>query len=83
MVVTQTSTNIILGLALVELLNGELTDQTLQLIGTLTDVPAPLNHLVGFIQGASIDPKDREWLITAALAEIADIAREQWEGRTS
>lgn len=77
----QTQANVILGLALVEILNGDLSDQTLALVAAINrdDVPPPLDHLVGFLHGASIDPEDRAWLIKASIKEIEQIAREKWE----
>ena len=83
MLTTNISTNVIIGLALVEILNGELTDQTIQLMATIQrdEVPAPLDHLVGFIQGSSISPEDRNWLVTALLQEVAQIALEEREKR--
>lgn len=47
----QTQTDVILGLVLVEILNGKLSDQTLSLVVAINlyDVPPPLDHLVGFL----------------------------------
>ena len=80
MAIAQTQTDVILGLALVELLNGKLSDQSIQLLATIDseNVPAPFNHLLGFIQWAG-DKPDIDWLVPAALREIIDIARETLE----
>jgi hypothetical protein len=77
----QTQTDVILGLVLVELLNGNLSDQTLALVAAINrdDIQPPLDHLVGFLQNASIAPEDRAWLIKASIKEIEQIAHEEWE----
>ena len=61
MLTTNISTNVIIGMALVEILNGELTDQTIAAVCSINyqGVPPPLNHLVGYIQGMNIDPAAR------------------------
>jgi hypothetical protein len=80
-IAVQAHADIILGLVLVELLNGKLSDQNLTLVATLSrdDVPPPLDHLVSFLQGASTALEDRDWLIKASIKEIEQIAREKWE----
>ena len=80
-IAVQAHADIILGLVLVELLNGKLSDQNLALVATLNrdNVSPPLDHLVGFLQGASTAPEDRDWLIKASIKEIEQIAHEEWE----
>ena len=79
MLTTNISTNVIIGMALVEILNGELTDQTIAAVCSINyrEVPPPLNHLVGYIQGMNIDPKMRASQITSLMAEIGTIAKEE------
>ena len=83
MLTTNISTNVIIGLALVEILNGELTDQTIAAVGSINyqEVPPPLNHLVGYIQGMNTDPAMRASQITSLMAEIATIAKEERDDR--
>ena len=52
----------ILGAAIVDLLNGELTDETIAAIDSLKreDVPAPLSDLVGMIHGMTTLPRMRQ-----------------------
>jgi len=75
MLTTNISTNVIIGMALVEILNGELTNQTIAAVGSINyrEVPPPLNHLVGYIQGMNTDPAMRPSQITSLMAEIATI----------
>jgi hypothetical protein len=83
MLTTNISTNVIIGMALVEILNGELTDQTIAAVGSINyqEVPPPLNHLVAYIQGMNTDPAMRASQITSLMAEIATIAKEEREDR--
>ena len=83
MLTTNISTNVIIGMALVEILNGELTDQTIAAVGSINyqEVPPPLNHLVGYIQGMNTDPAMRASQITSLMAEIATIAKEERDDR--
>jgi hypothetical protein len=76
--VIQTS---IIGVALVEILNGELSDETIMAIGSIKyrDVPPPLNHLVGYIQGMNMDPNLRRSIVRDLNDEIRIIAEEQKE----
>src|ERR1700752_4292309 len=79
MLTTNISTNVIIGMALVEILNGELTDQTIAAFCWINyqEVPPPLNHLVGYIQGMNTDPTVRASQITSLMAEIATIANRE------
>ena len=80
MAIPQTQTDVALALAISELLSGKLSDQTIHMLAAIErkDVPAPLDHLLSFIQGAGTEP-DKKWLIPAALREIIGIARETLE----
>jgi hypothetical protein len=83
MLTTNISTHVIIGMALVEILNGELSDQTIAAVGSINyqEVPPPLNHLVGYIQGMNTDPAMRASQIISLMAEIATIAKEEREDR--
>jgi len=83
MLTTNISTNVIIGMALVEILNGELTDQTIAAVCSINyqEVPPPLNHLVGYIQGMNTEPAMRASQITSLMAEIATIAKEERDDR--
>ena len=83
MLTTNISTNVIIGMALVEILNGELTDQTIAAVCSINyqEVPPPLNHLVGYIQGMNTDPAVRASQITSLMAEIGTIAKEERDDR--
>lgn len=74
----------IIGLALAEVMCGELSDQTISLINSLRreDVPAPLDHLVGYIQGMNTSPEMRSSIVTDLMDEIRIIAEQEKEKRT-
>ena len=69
----------IIGTALMELLDGKLTDQTIAAINTLKrdEICHPTEHIVGFIQGTFNPEKDREWLIQSLIGDIAFLANEK------
>lgn len=73
-----------IGLALAEILCGELSDQTISLINSLhrENVPAPLDHLVGYIQGMNTSPEMRSSIVTDLMDEIRIIAEQEKEKRT-
>ena len=73
-----------IGLAVAEILCGELSDQTISLINSLhrEDVPAPLDHLVGYIQGMNTSPEMRNSIVTDLIDEIRIIAEQEKEKRT-
>lgn len=73
----------ILGAAIVELLNGELTDETIAAVDTINrdDVPEPLNTMVGYMHGMSTYEPLRESQITSLLMEIRGMAIEVLETR--
>jgi hypothetical protein len=79
---TQTQANI-LGAAIVELLNGKLTDETIAAVDTINrdDVPEPLNTMVGYMHGMSTHEPLRESQITSLLEEIRGMATEALEAR--
>ena len=77
----------ILGAAIVELLDGELTDETIAAVDTLNrdDVPEPLNNLVGMMHGMSTYEPLRQGIIAMLITEIggaAHEAREKLQGKT-
>ena len=74
----------IIGQALVELLDGKLTDETIKQIHTLKrdEIYHPAEHIVGFIQGTFDPSRDREWLIHSLLSDIAFLANEKLDELT-
>lgn len=74
--VIQTS---VIGVALVEILNGELSDETIAAIDAIKrdDIPLPLNHIVGYIQGMNTEPDMRYSIVTDLIDEIRIIAEEE------
>jgi hypothetical protein len=68
----------ILGATVIELLHGQLSDETINAVDSINrdDVPEPLDHVVGFMHGMTNDPDDRQECISMLLSEIADIAQE-------
>ena len=74
----------ILGAAIVELLNGELTDETIAAVDSIKreDVPEPLNNMVGWMHGMSTYQPLRESQITSLSSEIRSAATEVLEQRT-
>lgn len=62
----------ILGAALIELLNGELSDETIAAVDSIKreDVPGPLNNLVGWMHGMTTQPELRASCITNLVDEI-------------
>lgn len=81
--------NQILGAALVELLNGQLSDETIAAIDSIKreDVSGPLNNLVGLIHGMTTQPELRESSITSLIDEIRIAAiqalEKRWEHPTA
>lgn len=74
----------IIGRALMELLEGKLTDETIKQINTLKrdEIFHPAEHIVGFIQGTFDPARDREWLIQSLLSDIAFLANEKLDELT-
>src|ERR1041385_3397285 len=74
----------IIGAAIVELLNGELTDETIAAVDSIKreDVPEPLNNMVGWMHGMSTYQPLRESQITSLISEIRSAATEVLEKRT-
>ena len=68
----------ILGTAIVEIINGELLDETIAAVDSLPreDIPEPLNNLVGMMHGMSTHPPLRQSIIAMLQREISDAARE-------
>ena len=48
----------IIGTAIAEILSGDLSDETIYAIDSLKqeNIPAPLDHLIAWIQGMNMDP---------------------------
>jgi hypothetical protein len=70
---------IIIGIALVEILNGELSDETIVAVDAIKRDDIPLNHIVGYIQGMNIDPKFRRSIVRDLNDEIRIISEKQKE----
>ena len=73
----------ILGAALIELLNGQLSDETIAAVDSIKreDVPAPLNNLVGWMHGMTTQAELRESCITSLIDEIRIASIEALEKR--
>lgn len=73
----------ILGATLIELLNGELSDETIAAVDSIKreDVPEPLKNLVGWIHGMTTQPELRESCITSLVDEIRIASIEVLEKR--
>ena len=72
----QTTSNLLL-----EILEGEISNETRMTIakmGDLEDIPEPYNHLVGYVQGASMDSVE---LATRLLEELRYICVELQENK--
>jgi hypothetical protein len=69
----------IMGQALMELLDGKLTDEIIKQINTLKrdEIFHPTEHIVGFIQGTFDPARAREWLIKSLISDIAFLANEK------
>jgi hypothetical protein len=74
----------ILGAALVELLSGELSDETIAAVDSIKreDVPEPINNLVGWMHGMTTQPELRESCITSLIDEIRIASIEVLEKRS-
>jgi hypothetical protein len=73
----------ILGATLIELLNGELSDETIAAVDSIKreDVPGPLKNLVGWMHGMTTQPELRESCITSLVDEIRIASIEVLEKR--
>ena len=71
----------ILGATIMELLSGELSDETIAAVDSLKreDVPKPLNNLVGMIHGMSTMPELRQGIVGMLLDEVRSAAIEVLE----
>ena len=65
--------NQILGAALVELINGQLSDETIAAVDAIQrqDVPEPLRDVVGYMHGMSMMPELRHSIVKDLLRELA------------
>ena len=68
----------IIGNLIIELLNGEISDETLKQVHTIdtTDMDHPLQHIISFIKGTGEPGDDRDWMIETALADLSYLAQE-------
>ena len=65
--------NQILGAALVELINGQLSDETIAAVDNIQrqDVPEPLRDVVSYMHGMSTMPELRHSIVKDLLRELA------------
>jgi hypothetical protein len=73
MATTTPTTQSVINTLLTELLNGELTDETIAAVDSISsrDVPLPLRDVVGFMHGMSMLPAFRYSIINSLLIELA------------
>ena len=71
----------ILGRLLMDIVHGDLTDDTIRLVDQLDrdDVGAPMGHIVGYVQGMNVAPHMRESINRDLLDELRIITIEQTE----
>src|SRR5919109_525726 len=83
MATTINTTQAILGAAIVEILNGRLTDETIAAVDTIKreEVEGLLENLVGYMHGMSTYEPLRESQITSLIMEIRGVATEMLEQR--
>ena len=70
--------NQIIGNLIVELLTGEISDETLKQVYNIdtTDMDHPLQHIISFLKGTINPGEDRDWMIETALADLSYLAQE-------
>jgi hypothetical protein len=80
---TQVDQKQILGAALLEIITGSLSDETISLVDTLklNEVPEPLREMVNFMHHMSTTQPLRYHVITHLVREIAGSASEVAEQR--
>lgn len=63
----------ILSTLLMELLSGQLSDETVAAVDTIErkDVPAPLSDVIGYMHGMSMQPFLRNSIISDLLIELS------------
>ena len=63
----------ILGAAILEILNGRLTDETIAAVDSIQcqDLPEPLRDVVGYMHGMSTLPQLRHSIIKDLLVELS------------
>ena len=73
--------NAVLGRLLMDIVHGDLTDTTIDLVDQLDTkkVPMPMNHLVSFVQGMAMAPDRRPWFNRVLLDELRIITIDQQE----
>lgn len=69
----------ILGRLLMDIVHGDLTDETIHLVDQLdqNELGAPLDHIVSYVHGMNVDPDMRESINRDLLDELRIIAIEQ------
>ena len=78
---TANQREVVLGRLLMDIVHGDLTDETIRLVDQLDkdDVGAPMDHLVGYVQGMNMAANLRKWINRDLLDELRIIAIEQME----
>ena len=73
MATTTPTTQSVINTLLTELLNGQLSDETIAAVDHIqrSDVPEPLRDVVGFMHGMSTMPQLRYSIINSLLVELA------------
>jgi hypothetical protein len=73
MATTTPTTQSVINTLLTELLNGQLSDETIAAVDRIqrSDVPEPLRDVVGFMHGMSTMPQLRDSIINSLLVELA------------
>ena len=73
----------ILGIALIEILTGDLSDETIAMVDTLNrnEVPEPLREFVSFMHGMSTTAPMRYHVVTHLVRELAGVSNEIAEER--
>ena len=72
---------VILGRLLMDIVHGDLTDETIELVDQLdlADLALPMHHLVAFVQGMNRSPHLRAHINSMLLTELKGITIEQQE----
>ena len=73
MATTTPTTQSVINTLLTELLNGQLSDETIAAVDRIqrSDVPEPLRDVVGYMHGMSMMPELRHSIVKDLLRELA------------
>jgi hypothetical protein len=72
---------VVLGRLLMDIVHGDLTNETIELVDQLDleDLALPMHHLVAFVQGMNMSPQMRSQINSMLLTELKGITIEQQE----